>query len=147
MIKTPIAPPPRRRLAGGGPVAGGVSANGKTAAYQYQKHTYEIVLSNEITGQRRIYKTETSIGAEKPLLTVISDFLASDAAKHLLDGFQIQSITATNGRVVQRVGSKLISDVVTHYRKKYVNASSMSSVAEASLQACDPVLRLCKERR
>jgi hypothetical protein len=114
-----------------------------TTVYQYQKHVYEITLMNEITGQRRVYRTEASIGAEKPLLTVISDFLNSDNARTLLNGFDIRSIAVTNGRATRQVGSKLISDVTSHYRRKHINSNvvenSLSLTAETS-----GILRLCK---
>jgi hypothetical protein len=86
-------------------------------------HTYEVVLVNPFTLEKRKYRIDApNTDGKGSLLLMLKNFMNSSEVIYLLNGYQMSSITLlVNATTRQEVNKKLITDIISSYRVKHIN--------------------------
>lgn len=85
--------------------------------------SFELVLTHVGSGTVRVFNLQTT-NKTKPLLAVIAEFMNGPNAKLLVSGYDVSSLVAI-GQSNMRfpIDGKLLADIVSHYRRRWVNDS------------------------
>jgi hypothetical protein len=105
-------------------------------------YTYRVLLKHFVSGHRKELLIEPG-RAQHTLFMVLTDYLNSDAARDLLEGYQISSIVIANGESSKAVSKKLITDLVSHYRKRHLKQPSAGAMVGFGKETLDVIHRTC----